>query len=341
MVALRPIAMASGLVDSPSRRKAHAGTIPLTGGLAMYLGIVLGVSLLPGASLIEIFFLIACGTLLVVGLHDDVHRASPWLRLGVQVFAACVMVFGGGIEILDIGNPLGLGKIDLGPASLLFTILVTCTVINAFNFVDGIDGLAACLAIIAIGGVTLVSVGQVPASASLGALVCMSILGFLIFNFPLGWNARMRSFMGDSGSTMLGFVVVWLTTTISQGETRQISPVVGLWFAMIPLADFFTAFVRRLARGASPMRPDREHLHHILLHFGLSSPAVLNIMGLLALAYATIGVLGHYLSIPDPVMFAAWSYVMLFQYALIAVIGRVYQREQIIAGRTIAANPKD
>jgi UDP-GlcNAc:undecaprenyl-phosphate GlcNAc-1-phosphate transferase len=248
------------------------------------------------------------------------------------------MVYGGGIGILDIGNPLGLGTIHLGPASLLFTILVTCTVINAFNFVDGIDGLAACLAIVAIAGVIFVTAGQVPSSTSLGAVACMSILGFLIFNFPLHWNARIRSFMGDAGSTMLGLVVVWLTTTISQGETRQISPVIGLWFAVIPLADFFTAFLRRLARGASPMRPDRKHLHHILLQFGLSSRAVLNIMGFLALVYATIGVLGHYLAVHDPVMFAAWSCVMISQYVLVTLIGRVYQRGRRTVRRTRTAN---
>ncbi len=329
MFMLRPVAIATGLVDIPGGRKSHAGMVPLIGGLAMYLGILTGFSFLPESIPIEMYFLGACGLLLIVGVFDDMRRVNPRVRLCAQVFVTCVMVYGGGVIISDIGNPLGLGTIYLGPLALPFTGLVACTVINAFNFVDGVDGLAACLSIIAIGAVILVAGSLVSSTAAIGLVVCMSVLGFLVFNFPSRWNAKIQSFMGDAGSTMLGLVVVWLTTTVSQGEARTITPVVGLWFAVVPLSDFFTAFGRRLLRGASPMQPDSAHFHHILLGHGLSPRAVLNIIASLGLFYAAIGIAMHYYGVSDPVMFASWSCVMVAQHGLVVLIGRIHQRWQL------------
>jgi UDP-GlcNAc:undecaprenyl-phosphate GlcNAc-1-phosphate transferase len=137
---------------------------------------------------------------------------------------------------------LGLGIFAI-PAS----VFVTLTVINAFNFIDGIDGLAASMALIGLAAAGLATGLSAPA-VSVAAMACGATLGFLLFNFPAFHNRRLRTFMGDAGSMLLGFVVVWFALSISQGADRSLSPVAALWFALMPLSDFFSCFMRRVAR---------------------------------------------------------------------------------------------
>ena len=148
-------------------------------------------------------------------------------------------------------------------------MVITLTVINAFNFVDGIDGLAASMALIALVAGGLAS-GLSGSPAAIAVIACGAILGFLPFNFPGNPNSRIRTFMGDAGSTLLGFIVVWFTIAISQGDNRSLSPVAALWFALMPLSDFFYCVARRAAKRKLPLHPGREHFHYMLTRAGLS-----------------------------------------------------------------------
>ena len=326
MLALRPMAISIGLIDSPGGRKSHSGEVPLIGGIAMFIGMAVGIALVPDVDREYWYMLLAGGVLLGVGVLDDRYHVSRYVRLGVQAIAALIMVYGGQLVIADIGNPLGLGTLHLGPAAVFFTVLVTVSVINAFNFVDGIDGLAGCLAAVAIAAVAAVAAGWPSSTAAIAVVVCASVVGFLLFNFPAYANWRLRSFMGDAGSTLLGFIVVWLTVCVSQGEAREISPVVGLWFATVPLADLFTCFVRRIAKGRSPMRSGREHFHHLLLRAGLSVRQVLAVLTGLGVLYAAIGLAGHGGGVPDPVLFVAWVAVCASQYWLLRKFATLLRR---------------
>ena len=317
MLVLRPLAISIGLIDSPGGRKSHTGDVPVIGGIAMFIGMAVGIALVPDVDREYWYMLLAGGVLLGVGVLDDRYHVSLYVRLGVHALAACIMVFGGQLIIADIGNPLGLGTLYLGPAAVLFTVLVTIAVVNAFNFVDGIDGLAGCLAAVAITAVAAVAAGWPASTAAIAVVVCACVVGFLLFNFPARANWHLRSFMGDAGSTLLGLIVVWLTVCVSQGESREISPVVGLWFATMPLADLFTCFVRRIAKGKSPMRPWREHFHYLLLRGGLSARQVLGVLTGLGALYAAIGVAGHSGGVPDSVLFIAWAAVCGSQYWLL------------------------
>ena len=320
MFALRPLAVARGFIDSPGERKSHIGDVPVIGGIAMFVGMAAGFAMVPDAVSVHLFMLLAGGILLGIGMLDDRYRVSVYVRLGAQAVAVSVMVFGGHLVITDIGDPLGIGTLQLGAAATIFTALVAIAVINAFNFIDGIDGLAGCLAAIAIGAVGIVAADLTMPITTHAIIACSSIVGFLVFNFPVYLNRRLRSFMGDAGSTLLGLIVVWLTISVSQGETRPISPVIGLWIVLVPLADLFTCFVRRIAKGKSPFRPGREHLHYILLRGGLSVPQVLGLLIVLGGFYAAMGLIGRSLAIPDVVMFGAWVVVMVSQYPLMMKI---------------------
>ena len=278
--------------------KAHAGEIPLVGGIAMFVGIIFGVSVTVGADGGTGYLILAGALLVTVGVLDDRRSLPSLVRLAAQVGATLIMILGGKLLIADLGDPFGSGVIYLGPVAIAGTLLVTMTVINAFNFIDGVDGLAGCMALVALSAVVVVGGSAAPTTV-IAVAASAAIIGFLVFNFPVNSNNSIRTFMGDAGSTLLGLVVVWLTIAITQGEARQISPVVGLWFALVPIADFFSCFVQRIAKGNSPLSAGREHFHHTLLRAGLSTRQVLGILTGMAVLYAGIGLLGDAVGAPD------------------------------------------
>ena len=320
MLALRPLAVACGFTVGPGGRKSHIGEVPVIGGVAMFFGMIAGLALVPNASHDFLFMFLAGGILLVVGVIDDKRHVSFVVRIGAHTIAATVLVWGGGLLITDLGNLLGSGAVQLGSFAFAFTVLVCISVINAFNFADGIDGLAASLAAIAIGSVAIVSSSFDASIFLTGIVACAAILGFLLFNFPVFFNRKFYSFMGDAGSTLLGIIVFGLTVCVSQGEARPISPVVGLWFVLVPLADFFTCIIRRIAKGKSPFNSGREHLHFILLRGKLSVRQALLILTSFGVAYAGIALLANSLGVPDVVMFGGWVMLISVQYPLVKKI---------------------
>ena len=324
MVALRPLAFAVGLLDAPGGRKFHEGFIPIIGGIAMFAGIFAGFALLPFPAKFLHSVFAASLLLMVIGAVDDRFHLPATVRISSQIVAVLLMVFGAGLKLSDIGDPFGTGIISMGSFTLIFTMLVTLTMINAYNLVDGADGLAGTLTLIALLSVALVSdIHHLSAVAAL--TVSAAIIGFLLFNFPTPWNRRVRSFMGDAGSTMLGFAVVWITLGVSQGEARVISPVHCLWFAAIPIFDCLTCFVRRAMKGKSPFSPGRDHFHHILFRGGFTVRPALAILTGLQLVYALTAVAAHFAGVADVVMFTAWSVLFVTQRAVIRQIGRYHR----------------
>ncbi len=316
MVLLRPIAKAVRLLDRPGGRKIHEGDIPITGGIAMFAGLLAGAVILKDNSALFPSVFAASSLLVAVGVVDDKYSVPASIRFVAQIVATVIMVFGAGLQLAAIGDPFGTGVISMGSFTLIFTCLVTLTMINAYNLIDGVDGLAGTLALIAFLAVALV--GSVGSPASSFALVASAaVLGYLLFNLPLNWNRSVHSFMGDAGSTLLGFTIVWITLTVSQGPERIISPVHCLWFAAIPIYDALTCFVRRIAQGKSPVQPARDHFHHTLRRGSMSMRQVLGTIAGLQLIYAIVGLAGHYAGVPDANMFALWSLLGLTQWWVI------------------------
>ena len=226
MCGLRPLAVHIGLTDKPGGRKRHTGEIPLVGGIAMFIGISV-VAAVASRTVVDLWYLfMAAAILLIVGAIDDRYGIPAWVRLGAQVCAALVMMLGGGLYLRDIGDPFGFGTIGLGAAAIPLSVIVTVTVINSYNFIDGIDGLAGSMAVIALLAGTLVSTAAAP-TTHLAVIACGAILGFLVFNLPGFRKSRIRTFMGDAGSTFLGFTVVWSTMAISQGRSAVAVPRAG------------------------------------------------------------------------------------------------------------------
>jgi UDP-GlcNAc:undecaprenyl-phosphate GlcNAc-1-phosphate transferase len=302
MFALRPVALAFGLVDVPGGRKKHGDTVPVIGGIAMSIGLGAGTSLVPRP---ESWAPILLGVylLVVVGTIDDRFDLPANVRLIAQSCAALLVVFASGIVVASVGDFSGYHA-GLGLFAAPFTILFVVTLVNAFNLIDGLDGLAGGLALLSLIVMAFVSV-TTPWFA-LVAVAASVVAGYLLFNLPLGANRPVRSFMGDAGSTSLGLIVATVGVYLSQGSTPVLSPVIGLWLVAVPVFDLFTTIVRRLLRKRSPFTPDHEHLHHVLVDNGLSRCYTLVVILGLGALFAAVGLVGAFVDLDDGIMLALW-----------------------------------
>lgn len=316
--ALRPVANAIGLLDHPGGRKTHVGVVPIIGGLCMYLSMLVVLPLIEPPVHGQTAFLMAAGLLVTVGAIDDRFDLPPPVRLMTQGTAALILCLGAGLIARDVGNILFFGDIHLGFLALPFTLLVTISVINAFNMLDGMDGLAGGVSLASLVSIALTSLLFGGGTGLTLAVVSIAVVvGFLVVNFPAKFNRPVRTFMGDAGSTLLGFIVVWLCLRLAHGPERVISPVTSLWIAAMPIFDLFISFGRRLAKGQSPLAPDREHFHHILRRAGLTDIEVLIVMVGSAFVVAMIGILAHRAGVHDGILFLGLIVLGLMQYWVI------------------------
>lgn len=299
--ALRPVAMAVDLVDRPGGRKTHQGDVPIIGGLAMFLGVVAGMGVVPQSHAVGPEFLAACAILVTIGLVDDRFELSPWTRLPVQVSAAILMMVGTGATVKTLGQfPGGFDAALHGWMADTFTVLITISAINAFNMLDGMDGLAGATAVISLAGLGYLAwSGGLPSTAGVCMLIAGAVCAFLLFNVPIRLNRPVRCFMGDAGSTLLGFGIAWLCIDVSQGSTRGAAPVTTLWVVALPLYELVWTTVRRVIRGVSPFRPDRNHFHHLLLRAGLGVRGAFVVYVGLAVVLAGAGIVMNQAGVKD------------------------------------------
>jgi UDP-GlcNAc:undecaprenyl-phosphate/decaprenyl-phosphate GlcNAc-1-phosphate transferase len=332
MFALRPVARGLGLIDRPGGRKMHVGEIPVVGGLAMAGGLLVGSLYSYTAVQGFPFFIVALCVLVLIGALDDRYDLPASVRFLAQMCAALLMVAGGDVYTRDLGHVFFGGVVSLGWFSVPFTVLIVLTAINAFNMFDGSDGVAgtqALMALVFLGFACIVGGDMHHLPLIAGLIGC--IVGFLIFNWPSRRTQNVRAFMGDAGSTMLGFSLAWLSIELSQAPTRVISPVVVLWVFALPIYDLFSSMIRRMQQGQSPFHGDSDHLHHVLRRFGLSSRHVAQAVLLASAVFAAVGVGGYLGGVTDGWLFVCWltlgvSYHIVFGSGLV-VPRRIAVRE--------------
>ncbi len=287
MVSLRQVAVRLGLLDRPAGHKRHQGAIPVVGGLAMFVGLAVAVLLTPGGAFDATVFLVAAAILVAVGALDDTFMLSSWLRLVAHAGAALWMYSvstSSGVRLTSLGDLLGTGVLDVSAFAPLATVFVIVAGINAFNMLDGLDGLAGGVALVALLLLLTALPGSLCPAFLQIALALVGALGaFLLFNAPLGLNRRWRSFMGDAGSTVLGFALATLLLGSSQGLGRLAAPITMVWLVLVPATDLWCSTVRRALRGQSPFHADNEHLHHMLMAAGLSARVTCAVLVLVAL----------------------------------------------------------
>jgi UDP-GlcNAc:undecaprenyl-phosphate GlcNAc-1-phosphate transferase len=314
---LRRPALRFGLVDHPGGRKKHGETVPLTGGLAITLALYAALAVSFHALGGYLVLLVAIAVLALVGLLDDLGEVSPRAKMGVQVVAAVLMTSWGDHFLLTLGDLFGRGPLVLHNWAIPLTVFATVAVTNGINMFDGMDGLAGGLVDIKLGYFGLFAwwLGDVNALKVI-AVLFGAVCGFLLFNAPHPWRGQRRTFMGDTGSLVLGFVVAWFTIGLSQQPDATVPPPVMLWVVGIVLYDVFTVTVRRFVRRRDPASPDRAHIHHLLLRLGLSVPQA---WAALLAANAVMGAIGVALwrnGVADHLIFAGFIAIGLAYFAL-------------------------
>ena len=319
LLLLRPIAIKVGLTDKPSARKKHNGDIPLIGGLAIYLCMVFFILTENKLASINMGFLTATTLIIATGLMDDFKNLNIKLRFFTEIVAIVIMIKWGGVEITSLGNLFGLGEIQLGNFSTPFTIFAILGGINAFNMIDGIDGLAGGTSLIIYFVLSLLFVTTHYTSFLLLSMVlAAATTAFLIFNLPTLGRKNATIFLGDAGSMLLGFTICILIISASQGDHKVVAPVTALWLIASPLLDTFAIMIQRIRQGRSPFAPDREHLHHLLPVAGFSQSTTLVSILLFSLLLALAGLtLDLVLNAPEWLMFSLFITVFVcYQYNL-------------------------
>jgi undecaprenyl-phosphate alpha-N-acetylglucosaminyl 1-phosphatetransferase len=272
---MRPIARRLGLVDRPDARKRHRGRVPLIGGLCFFFGTIAGLLYLGYIDRFVASLLVPCALIVMTGLVDDIHDLSVRSRLVIQSCAAGLVIAASGVYLDHTGQLFGSHGFDLGVLGIPITIVAIIGLINAFNMLDGIDGLAASLAMVSIGSIMLFSSAGLP---TLGVMLLLqvlfaSLIPYLFVN--LGWPDGRKIFMGDAGSTLIGFLLGWSLIFLSHKGVQRIEPVDALWCVALPVMDTLAVMYRRMRKGLSPFKPDRQHLHHLLQDTGCSARTTL------------------------------------------------------------------
>lgn len=305
MLTLRPVAIQLRLVDVPGGRKRHRGEVPVVGGLAIFAGLLASVFAVGEGSTGESAMLVSSTVMVMVGAMDDRFDLPPNVRILAQVAAVLTAVIASGYRVESLGDLLGAGEIALGPFAFIFTVVAAIALINGFNMLDGLDGLAGGVALVALCGLSFVFGMQsfMPALI-IGLSLVGTIVAFLIFNLPARFNRRVLTFMGDAGSTLLGFLLAALALLAIQRANQQpLPPVIVLWLLPVPIIELFTSTFRRAVMGLSPMRADCGHFHHRLRDAGLSVRSIFVLYFGTSSASAIAGIWAWRADVPEPVMF--------------------------------------
>ncbi|MCX7089523.1 MAG: UDP-N-acetylglucosamine--undecaprenyl-phosphate N-acetylglucosaminephosphotransferase [Methylococcales bacterium] len=296
IMVLCPFAEKIGLTDRPDHRKQHKKPTPLIGGVSIYLAILVTLLINDFQLPHQNAYLAAAGLLVCVGLVDDYKGLGVRIRMVAQVAAGLIMTEMADIKIINLGDLLFTGNIELGGFSSFFTLFAVVGGVNAFNMIDGIDGLAGMLTLVSMTALALISwFAQDMLLFNFCSIIIATIIAFLVFNLRVAGRTSASVFLGDTGSTLFGFTVCWIAISASQGQHPIIASTTVLWIIAIPLFDSVCIMLRRLSQGRSPFNPDREHLHHIMSLTGYSVNQVVMRLASYGLIMAAIGIIADLL----------------------------------------------
>jgi UDP-GlcNAc:undecaprenyl-phosphate GlcNAc-1-phosphate transferase len=264
------------LFDVPNERTSHINEVPVLGGLSIFAGFTISaiICTLPIESADIKFILGGIIILFFLGLKDDILMIAPTNKFLGQIGAALIIVILGNIRITNFHSALGIGDISYFP-SVLFTVFLLLTLINGFNLIDGVDGLAS-----GVGIFTSLTVGIwfILTLHFTYAILSFSLLGTLLAYFRFNvFGKKDKIFMGDTGSMILGFIIAILIIKFLDYENSApakyqffSAPAFAIGLLIVPLFDTLRVIILRLIKGNSPFKADKNHIHHSLLKLGFS-----------------------------------------------------------------------
>lgn len=266
---LRPLAFKFLLLDYPNNRNLHQDETPLTGGISIFLSIFL-ISFIffetISFDIYNLFFFGGC--MLTLGIIDDKFDLPAFKKLFFQTLITLTFIITTESGINNLGTPLGFSSsLELGFLSFPFTLFAIVCLTNAFNMIDGCDGLASSLIIISLLALLIFDAQGLNHSNQLLIIIVSALLVFLFFNFSN--SKKFKIFLGDGGSLFLGFIVAISLVKFADKNTFY-DPSIVLWFTAVPIFDFCSIIVMRKLLKRKIMAADRNHIHHLLLSWGLS-----------------------------------------------------------------------
>ena len=283
--AVRWVAQRVGAMDIPKDdRRMHKSPIPRLGGLAIFVGFLMGVVVLAEIDRQVQGVLIGAVVIVVLGVIDDIFSLNALLKFAIQIFAALIAVYHG-VIIEVFTSPLVFSANEymfLGFMSIPITVFWIVAITNSVNLIDGLDGLA--VGVSAISAVVMLIIAWLvsdPNVAIIMAALAGACLGFMPYNFN-----PAKIFMGDTGALLLGYVLATVSIIGLFKFYAVVSFAVPFLILAVPLFDTSFAFLRRLLKGQNPMHADRGHFHHRLLDLGLNQKQSV------AILYAISGFLG-------------------------------------------------
>ncbi|MBZ9606394.1 undecaprenyl/decaprenyl-phosphate alpha-N-acetylglucosaminyl 1-phosphate transferase [Clostridium estertheticum] len=292
---VKKLAIKVNAIDIPKdERRVHNKPIPVMGGLAIYIAFVIGTILYNGILTTSQIGIIIGATIIVIGgIIDDIKDLSPKYKVLIQVIAAiCLLV--SGIRISTVTNPFRefYPYLSIGWVYIPVTIIWIVGVTNAFNLIDGLDGLAAGIAFISSVTLMIVSLlnGRLEA-AFLTAVLSGAVLGFIPYNFN-----PASIFMGDTGSQLLGFLLAAISIEGAIKSATSFVIAVPILAFGLPIYDTLFAMIRRKVNGKSMMQADKGHLHHRLLDMGLSQKQAVIIMYFISAVLGGIAIIAMQIS---------------------------------------------
>lgn len=334
VVLLRWLSAPLHLLDLPDHRKIHEGAVPLCGGIAIFLAfsvtslfIVRPMDLGPG-------FWVALLLVVALGVADDRFALTARFRFLAQVVIVTGLIAAEGLGQISLGNLLPADAFGSAAVLLIISVAFVVGLVNAWNMVDGVDGLAGGSAAAALVWILVLSLhagadGLVFPVATLLAAVG----GFLLFNMRGPWRARASVYLGDAGSTALGAIIAYLILRLSNGA-HGLPFLSLLWLVIVPVIDTLSLMVRRLLDHRSPMSADRRHLHHLLIDSGFSPAATSYIIVLVSFLCGGIGCLGVLLEVPAPVVGAGLLLAAIAHTAFVLSIEAATQRRGLRASHS-------
>ncbi len=327
------LAKANNWVDLPNERKIHTVPMPRIGGVGIFLGIIAGLLVTYYYYHLNwILWMVAISTLIsLMGFIDDVKGLSFKVKFLVQIIGAVLAIWLVGVNIPFITNPFTHAKISFGIFGPLISVIWIVGITNAINLSDGLDGLAAGLSAISALTLAATSAKTEMAVALVALAVFASAIGFLRYNFH-----PAKTFMGDTGSQLLGFMLAILAIKGSSLSASTLSLAIPLLAIGIPILDTMYAFIRRMVRKGNPFLPDKMHIHHQLLSIGFSHVGAVLFMYAVSGTLATIAIV--YRGKHELTLLASYSIIAIALLAFLKVMRvRSYKRN---GGRENGKNAK-
>lgn len=278
---IKRLAFHLNALDRPNSRKVHTKEMPKLGGLAIFLGFLLGYMLFANPTIEMNAILIGSFIIILIGIFDDVKNLKPRYQFIAQIVAALIIVFYGNL-LLDDLNAFGF-HLSFGMFTYPVTILFILVMINSIKLIDGLDGLAA-----GIGSIFFLTIGIIAFMLNklggldivLSFIMLGSTLGFLVHNF---YPAKI--YMGETGSMFLGFIIS-VIALIGLKKVTLTSFVIPLLILAVPLLDTAFAILRRLINKKAIYQADKQHIHHQLLKMNFSHPVTVLIIYYINILFA-------------------------------------------------------